>query len=65
MAVWGRVTGSFLDVVVDCPCRLPVTSHLTPVLREAPHAGVYENPETGVRIGPKRVYENPRNPQLG
>ena len=32
MAVWGRVTGSFSDVVVDCPCRLSVTSHFTPVL---------------------------------
>ena len=40
-----------------------MTSHLTPVLRGAPHAEVYENPETGVRIGPKRVYENLRNPQ--
>ena len=62
MAVSGRVTGSFSDVVVDCPCRLPVTSHLTPALRPTSLSRVYENPETGVRNEPKWVYENLRNP---
>ena len=62
MAMWGRVTGSFLDVVVDCPCRLSVTSQLTPVLLRLSYRRVYENPGTGVRIGPKSMYENLRNP---
>ena len=43
---------------------LSVTSQLTPVLlRLSYRRGVRKPRKTGVRIEPKSVYENPRNPQ--
>ena len=62
--MWGRGTGTSSDVfgrtVRD---RVPgPAAQLMPALTTS-RSGVYENPGTGVRTAPERVYENYRDPQ--